>query len=341
MPYPPGDNLPDRLRDATQKPVCAAPLAGWTDAPYREVLRSCGVRHMWIPFVSSHAVANGKSPNRDQYIREVMSEKGHVQIFGAVPGICAEAAKILQEAGAETIDFNCGCSVPKVHKSGGGSALLRDLDLLTENLKAIVNAVSIPVSLKTRIGFYAEDRSGIEACRRAADLGCAWVTLHGRFAKQRFEGEADLDAIAELVEDMSIPVIGNGDISTPEDAKRMFETTGCAGVMIGRGIIGDPWLVGDCERFLEDGSGRPSRDRAELVRVMLIHQHGVLSQFNDIRGVWEFRKHIAKYLRGFPQAARLRAALVRLDDSETVTRMLREFGEGRPPDAIVESVDFN
>jgi len=329
------DNLLARLLDSNEKPVCAAPLAGWTDAPYRAILRRHGTRHLWIPFVSTHAVASIKSPNHDQYVREVMSEGGHVQVFGNDPSVTAKAAKVLEDAGAGSIDLNSGCSVRKVHKGGGGSLLLKDLDLLAANLKAIIDNVSIPVSLKTRIGFYSgQDRSGIEACRIAQDLGCVWVTLHGRFAKQGFEGEADWDAIAGLVDELSIPVIGNGDVGTPGDVKRMFEQTKCAGVMVGRAIMGDPWLVGDCENYLESRTNRPERTRADVVSVMLDHQWELLENFTRQKAVWEFRKHIAKYLRGFAQASILRHALVRMDDPDHVTSALREFGEGKPPGLI-------
>ena len=330
------DNLLERLLDPTEKPVCAAPLAGWTDASYRPILLDRGARHVWVPFVSTHAVASRKSPDRDAYVRDVAKERCHVQIFGSVPDICATAAKILEDAGAKTIDFNCGCSVRKVHKGGGGSALLRDLDLLAANLKAIIGAVSIPVSLKTRIGYYTspDDRSGIEACRRAQDLGCAWVTLHCRTAKMGFGGEPDWEAIAGLVSELSIPVIGNGGIGTPDDSKRMFETTGCAGVMIGRAIMGDPWLVGDCERFMTEGAPRPKRTRSAMVEVMLEHQRRLLAQFQDKRGILEFRKHVVRYLRGFAQASLVRNRIVRCDDPGEVARILLEFGEGRPPASI-------
>lgn len=329
------DNLYGRLVDPDERPVCAAPLAGWTDAPYRPVLKMHGTRHVWIPFVSSHAVVSRRSPNKDAYVREVVKEKGHVQIFGADPEINGTAAKILEDSGAETIDFNCGCSVRKVHKGGGGSALLKDPDLLVENLKAILDSVKIPVSLKTRIGFLKDDKSGLEACRRAADLGCSWVTLHARTARQKFEGNADLEAIQRLVEELPIPVIGNGDISKPEDAKRMFDETGCAGVMVGRAIMGDPWLIGDTEKFLLDGTPRPGRTRRDVVEVLLVHQKNLLDHYgDDKRGIWEFRRHVAKYIRGFALASVFRNRVVREDDPGEVTRMLVEFGEGRPPSDI-------
>lgn len=332
------DNLLERLRDPDELPVCAAPLAGWTDASYRGVLRDCGARHLWVPFVSAYALV-ADSPNREGYLAEVASERCHVQIFGNDPEVCAEAARLLENVGARSIDFNCGCSVRKVHRGGGGSALLKDLDLLSENLRAVVGAVSIPVSLKTRLGFYGmDDRSGLEACRRAADIGCAWVTLHGRTAKQGFDGKADWGAVRGLVDELPIPVVGNGDIFTPEDARKMFGETGCSGVMIGRGLMGDPWLVGDCERFLREGVPRPKRSREDLAEIMLRHQSALLDQHGPEKGVWEFRKHLSKYLRGFPQASQLRAALVRLENPHEIRRMLREFGEGRPPEAIVGSV---
>jgi len=326
-------NLLEQLLDPSAKPVCAGPLAGWTDSPYRAVLRNCGCDHMWIPFVSSHAVASRKSPNRDKYVSEVRDEKGHVQIFGASPMILGQAAAIIEDAGAKTIDFNCGCSVRKVHKGGGGSALLKDLDLLKNCLKSIIDSVSIPVTLKTRIGFFTlDDKSGIEACKIAQDLGCAWVTLHGRTAKQAFGGVANRDAIAGLVDELKIPVIGNGDVSTPGDAKRMFDETNCAGVMIGRGLVGDPWIIADTEEFLKNGASRPDRPRSIIVDIMLEHQRNLLEHWgDDLRGVWEFRKHVSKYLRGFAQASIMRNAIVRMDNPADVTSTLKKFGDGRPP----------
>ncbi len=335
-----GDNLLERLRDPAERPVCVGPMAGWTDAAYRKILRDLGARHLWVPFISTHAI-DSQGSNRDIYLDEVAREKSHVQIFGSNPAICARAARELEERGALSIDFNAGCGVRKVHKAGGGSVLLKNLDLLTANLKAIIDAVAVPVSLKTRIGFTREgDESGIEACRRAANLGCAWVTLHARTARQGLDGPADWNAIAKLAGQLPIPVIGNGDIFTPRDALRMFDETGCAGVMIGRGIMGNPFLAPDCERYLTTGEPGPRRSRSELMKVILAHQQASLDHHGRTKGVLEFRKHIAKYLRGFAQAAKLRSVLVRLDDPEEITRILREFGEGRPPDQIVEHLQY-
>jgi nifR3 family TIM-barrel protein len=240
-----------------------------------------------------------------------------------------------EDSGALSIDFNCGCSVKKVHKGGGGSALLKDLDLLAENLKAIIKAVKIPVSLKTRIGFVKTDYiSGLQACREAAELGCSWITLHGRTAKQGFTGVADWEPIRMMVEELKIPVIGNGDIALPADAARMFSQTGCAGVMIGRAIMGDPWLIADTENFLAHGTSRPHRSRREIVDIMLAHQSYLLAHSGIPKGVLEFRKHMVRYLRGFAQASQLRRTLVLIDDPDEVRRILDAFGEGRQPSGI-------
>jgi len=240
-----------------------------------------------------------------------------------------------EDCGAASIDFNCGCSVKKVHKGGGGSLLLKDLDLLAENLKAIIKAVKIPVSLKTRIGFMKTDSvSGLQACREAAQLGCSWVTLHGRTAKQGFTGTADWNPIRELAHELPIPVIGNGDVALPSDAARMIADTGCAGVMIGRALMGDPWIIADTENFLLNGTPRPHRSRKEIVEIMLAHQSYLLAYSGIPKGVLEFRKHMVRYLRGFAQASSLRRVLVLLDDPSEVRRILIEFGEGRPPAGI-------
>jgi nifR3 family TIM-barrel protein len=288
-----------------------------------------------MPFVSAHALTSDSS-ERDPYLAEISADRCHVQIFGHDPRRCADAAKMVEDAGALSIDFNCGCSVKKVHKGGGGSALLKDVDLLAQNLAAIMKAVHLPVSMKTRVGYTkTDDTSGLEACRRAADLGCAWVTLHGRTAKQDFNGPADWGPIRKLVQGVHIPVIGNGDIAEPQDAERMFMETGCAGVMIGRAMMGDPWITNDCENFLKNGIPRPMRIRKEIVEVMLAHQAELLESFGPRKGVLEFRKHMVRYIRGFPQASQLRRVLVILDDPAEVSRLLEEFGEGRPPADIL------
>jgi tRNA-dihydrouridine synthase B len=323
-----------RLLDPDDHPVVAAPLAGWTDSPYRKILKRCGAKHIYVPFVSAHALTTG-SKNRDPYLDEIESDHCHVQIFGNDPARCAAAAKMCQDSGALSIDFNCGCSVKKVHKGGGGSALLKDLDLLARNLDAIVKAVTIPVSLKTRIGFQKADFvSGLQALRTAVELGCSWVTLHGRTAKQGFTGVADWDPIRELAYELPIPVIGNGDVALPSDAARMIADTGCAGVMIGRALMGDPWIIADTENFLAHGPPRPHRSRREIVDTMLDHQAEVLAYYGTPKGVLEFRKHMVRYLRGFAQASSLRRVLVVVNDATEVCRILVEFGEGRPPDGI-------
>jgi len=326
--------LLERLRDPSDRPVLAAPLAGWTDAPYREILRRCGAKHLWVPFLSAHALTSGPS-DRDPFIREVKHDRCHVQIFGSDPVRCGEAARICEDAGALSIDFNCGCSVKKVHKGGGGSALLNDLDLLVSCLRSIVESVTIPVSLKTRVGFVRSDRtSGLEACRRAADIGCSWVTLHGRTAKQALDGAAEWEWIGQMATELKIPVVGNGDVRTPEDARRMFDETRCAGVMVGRALMGDPWIIADIEDFLETGSPRLSRTRAETVEIMLAKQKLLIEFFGPRKGVLDFRKHIVRYLRGFAQASDLRRTLVVLNDPAEVRRILAQFGEGRAPGGI-------
>ena len=195
--------------------------------------------------------------------------------------------------------------------------------------------VKIPVSLKTRIGFQKiGDESGLEACRIAEESGCSWVTLHGRTARQKFDEPATWEPIARLVSELRIPVIGNGDIYSVEDAGRMIKETGCAGVMIGRAMMGDPWIIGDTEVFLSRGEHRPRRSRSEIVEIMLEHQQELLEHFGPKKGVLEFRKHIVKYLRGFPLASTLRKKLITLEDAGEIRRMLVAFGEGRSPEKI-------
>lgn len=326
-----GFSLSARLKSPLTPPVLAAPLAGWTDQAFRNVLRSCGATDIWVPFISAHAITSSTA-DRDKYLAEIKAESCHVQIFGNEPSRCGEAARIIQDAGAISIDFNAGCSVRKVHKGGGGSALLKDLKLLAKNLEAVKNAVSIPVSLKTRIGFYKQnDLSGLEACKIAQDLGYSWVTLHARTAKDSFAEPASWDYIKLLVSQLYIPVVGNGDVGSPQDAKKLIDSTSCSGIMIGRAMMGDPWIISDTRNFLTNGALRPERSRREIADVMLYHQSELLRCYGIRKGVLDFRKHMVRYLRGFAGVSSLRRALVVMDDPSDVAGAIQKFGEGKHP----------
>ncbi|HEX9746339.1 MAG TPA: tRNA-dihydrouridine synthase [bacterium] len=331
-------SLKERLLDPDDCPILVSPLAGWTDMPFRDILRYCGAKHLFVPFISAYALE--RDDVKERYQEEVSAEPGPVQIFGNDAEVCANAAKMLEDAGAELIDFNCGCSVKKIHRGGGGSALLCDFRNLKKILAEIKNAVSIPVTFKTRIGFDKDDdSSGLEACKIAQDLGYEWVTLHGRTAKQAFGGVANWEAIARLVDLLDIPVVGNGDVLTADDAKKMLEDTKCAGIMVGRGVMGDPWLAGDIEAFLSTGNRHGERSRPEIIGVMLRHQESLIDHYGPEKGTKDFRKHIGRYLRGFAQAARIRSMLVIIDDSAIVRDILTELGEGRNPEQVLEKYE--
>ncbi len=246
------------------------------------------------------------------------------QIFGADPAVMAEGALMLQERGAGAVDINAGCPVPKVVKTGAGSELMRDPELLNRIVHSVVQAVELPVTVKIRTGWNASSINAVEVALAARDGGAAAIAVHGRTCRQMYGGRADWDVIARVVDALDIPVIGNGDIAGPEDAARRLFESGCAGVMLGRAALGNPWIFGRIVSFIREGRLAAEPSREEKLAVSREHLYDVLQRRGEARGIREMRKHLAWYFKGMPGAARLREKINTMSSKEDAERIFRE-----------------
>ena len=315
-------------------PLILAPMAGVSETPFRQICRRFGADVLMTEFLSAEAIRRGIRKTIEGAEFEEIERPIGVQIYGADPEGMARAAAIVTEAyQPEFIDINFGCPVKKVVQRNGGSGCLRDLGLVDQIIRAVVGATSLPVTVKTRSGWSEECRDPVGIALRMQDAGARAFTLHARTRTQMFQGKANWDEIARVVEALSIPVIGNGDIHTAEDVVRMRRHTGCAGVMIGRGSFGNPWLFRDA-RALLSGQPRPAAPTA-AERFTVALEHALLAirlQGDSRKTVIEFRKHLGWYTKGLPAGATLRERLFRVESMVEAEAVFRAYLEHRSAD---------
>lgn len=290
--------------------VLQSPLAGVTDRVFRELVRR------WAPgallfteMVNATSLERGHGRGKVEELTEEAGPIG-VQLFDHRPEAMADAARRAEDSGAFLIDINMGCPVRKIARKGGGSGLIRNPELASRIVEAVADAVRVPVSVKTRLGWCGSDADPVLWCQQLQWAGAQMLTLHGRTREQGFKGDADWNAIAEVRRALTIPVIANGDIHTPEDAMRCMSQTGAAGVMVGRGTMGAPWLVGQIDAALD---GRPiPATPGPLQRILLARdQLLALVEARGDHGLLMARKHMGWTCTGFPGAPQLRHALMR------------------------------
>lgn len=302
-----------------------APLAGYTDFPFRKILRRNGSAHVFLAWISSHGM--DRNPAYKAKIRRDFADDAetNVQLFGNDPQLMADAAQYMVELGAAQIDINMGCSVKKVWQAKTGSLLLTQLDTARAILQATAAAVQVPVSLKTRIGWCAGGDEGLRLCLEAPDYGIAAVTLHARYAKQGFGGKADWSHIRFLKERLPIPVIANGDVTDGPSAQACLEASGADGIMIGRAQMGNPWVFGQIRHYLATGitAGEPSWE--EKLATAQHHLSYMVAFYGEDRGTREFRKHLVKYLHGLPHSAAIKQQVVELASSAAVQAVLADY----------------
>lgn len=306
-------------------PLVLAPMAGITDFPFRKICRELGAGLVFSEMLSVEALVREHKRTKGMLITDPGERPVVFQIFGSKPATMAEAARIVSRGEVDFIDINMGCPVPKVLKSGAGSALLRDIGLAREIMAAVVGASTVPVTVKIRLGWDAGSIVAPDLARAAESAGIAAVTVHARTKSQGFSGHADWSMIKAVKECVGIPVIGNGDVRTAPDARRMMDETGCDGVMIGRAIQGYPWIFREARQYLMTGELPAPPTIAEREAVMLRHLRDVTTLVGEDVGVREMRKHLCWYTRGLPGGAEFREKVNKLFRVSEVEREINEF----------------
>ncbi|HNV12222.1 MAG TPA: tRNA dihydrouridine synthase DusB [Propionibacteriaceae bacterium] len=307
-------------------PVVLAPMAGITNAAYRQLCAEQGAGLYVCEMITSRGLIVG-APKTAKMIRFAPNEDVHsVQLYGVDPAVVGQATTVLCEKfGVHHVDLNFGCPVPKVTRKGGGGVLPWKRDRLRQILEAAVSAADafgVPVTMKTRLGIDVDHLTYLDAGRIAEESGCAAIALHGRTVDQAYAGKADWDAISRLVDHVSIPVLGNGDIWEAHDAVAMMEQTGCAGVVVGRGCLGRPWLFRD---LADAFSGRASQALPTLGEVAgVVRRHGELLAgiMGEKHGLTDLRKHMAWYFKGFPVGGDTRHALGMISSFDELDALL-------------------
>jgi tRNA-dihydrouridine synthase B len=321
--------MPFPYRVTERVPLYLAPMAGVSESPFRRLCRSFGADVVVTEFLSAEGIRR-ENPAAIGKLRFGADERPiGVQIFGADPGAMGDAASLVTEVFApEFIDINFGCPVKKVVKRNGGSGCLKDLGLVETVIRAVAAHTHLPVTVKIRSGWSEELRDPVTIGLRCQDAGARALTLHPRTRAQMYTGSARWDEIAAVVAALDIPVIGNGDIRTPDDAVRMHRDTGCAGVMIARGSFGQPWIFTQTRALLNGTPVPPTPPVAERFAVAIRHARMAADYEADPRGAAiEFRKHLGWYVKGIPGSAELRQRLHAVDSFDQVAELFAQYLE--------------
>lgn len=307
--------------------VVLAPMAGITDSVFRILALEMGAGLVFTEMISAKGVLC--SPENTLKLA-AFSERERpigVQIFGSEPGVMAQAAKVIEAMRPDIIDINMGCPVRKVVSKGEGCALMKDPGKAWAITRAVADAVNLPVTVKMRKGWDDSSQNCAEVAVAVAEAGAAAITVHGRTAVQGYSGFADWRAVAKVKDAVKVPVIGSGDIFKPEDAKRMLNETGCDAVMIGRGALGNPWLIRRTVYYLETGEVLEEPSLRERITLALLHLDMMVEKKGEVVAVREMRKHIAWYIKGFRGAARLREEIMRAKTVKEVSGLLDKFAD--------------
>ena len=303
--------------------IILAPMAGLTDLPFRLICEKYNPGLTVTEMVSSKALYYNDEKTKQLLKMDGEKRPISAQIFGSDIESMAYSANYVSKI-ADIVDINMGCPAPKVVKNGDGSKLLLDLDKVYEIVRAVVKSSSVPVTVKMRKGWDSEHIVAVEAAKAVESAGASAVAIHGRTRSEYYTGTADWNIIKKVKENVSIPVIGNGDIKSPEDAKRIFEQTNCDGIMIGRATLGKPWILEQIRTYLEDGTIRKIPN-TEILETILNHINLEVKEKGEYTGVREMRKHICYYLKGLPGASLVRDKINHLDSKEEVEKELMDY----------------
>ncbi|MFQ6818895.1 MAG: tRNA dihydrouridine synthase DusB [Blautia sp.] len=308
-----------------ENPFVLAPMAGITDLPFRLLCKEQGAGLLYTEMVSAKAISYH---NRNTVSLMETDPKEHpvaLQLFGSEPELMGEVAKSIEDRPFDILDINMGCPVPKVVNNGEGSALLKDPALIREIIKAVSGAVRKPVTAKMRIGFEGADVDPVEIARIMEDAGAAAIAVHGRTRQQYYSGRADWETIRRIKEAVSVPVIGNGDVDSPEKAEAMFRETGCDAVMIGRAVRGNPWIFREMNHYFATGELLPGPSLEELKEEILRHARMQIEKKGEYTGIREMRKHVAWYTAGMRHSAGIRRESNLISSYGELERLLERF----------------
>ena len=309
-------------------PLMLAPMAGVTDLPFRLLCKEQGAGLVCMEMVSAKAIYYNNK-NTEALLEINTREKPvSLQLFGSDPEIMAAMAHRIEDRPFDILDMNMGCPVPKVVNNGEGSALLKNPELVRKIVTSVVKAVDKPVTVKIRRGFDEDSVNAVEIAKIIEDCGAAAVAVHGRTREQYYSGKADWDIIRQVKEAVSIPVIGNGDVTSPETAVALMEQTGCDGIMIGRAVRGNPWLFSEILHYLETGEHKARPTMEEVGEMILRHTRMQVELKGEYTALREMRKHVAWYTAGFPHSARLRARTNEISTMQELEELISVQGNG-------------
>lgn len=300
------------------------PMAGVTDLPFRLLCKEQGADLVYTEMISAKGIYYKNKNTELLWMTEEKERPLALQLFGSEPELMAEMAAQIEHRDFDILDINMGCPVPKVVNNGEGSALMKDPVLAGEIVKAISRRIRKPVAVKFRKGFGAEDCNAVEFAKRMEDCGASAIAVHGRTREQYYGGKADWDIIRQVREAVDIPVIASGDIFTPEDAAACLKQTGCDGLMLARGVRGNPWLFHQIHHYLETGEKEEKPSHEEMVAMILRHARMLIECKGELMAMREMRKHVAWYTAGYPGSASLRRRVNEIEKYEDLESLMKE-----------------
>ena len=306
-------------------PIILAPMSGVTDMPFRRLVKRAGAGLVVSEMIASRAMIHAARKTMKMATHCADEYPMSVQLAGCEPDVIAEAARINEDRGAAIIDINMGCPVKKVTNGDAGSALMREVGLATKLLEATVKAVKIPVTLKMRTGWDDDTRNAPQLARIAEDCGIQAIAIHGRTRCQFYKGKADWPFIAEVKDAVNIPVFGNGDVISVDDAEKLLKVSGADGILIGRGSYGRPWFLNQISHYLKTGERLADPSIQRQMEIVLDHYDAIVSHYGATPGVKIARKHLGWYSKGLPNSAEFRQEVFQLETPDAVKARIRAF----------------